>query len=117
MTTSFWDRSRRVAAATSVLTVIAVAVGAVILALGVGVPQTWWPHTGQAFAADTHSAHQDPCARIIGPAKAYCKRGTTTTAANKRDVAGAVWRLGTAGAGVAALVVWRRRSTAGQRRH
>jgi uncharacterized membrane protein len=117
MTSSSWDRSRSVAAAASCLTVIAVAAGAVILALGVGVPDTWWPHTGQAFAADTHTRHQDPCARIIGPAKAYCKRGATTTAAAKPDVSGGVWRLGTAAAGVAALVVWRRRSAAGQRRH
>lgn len=116
MTTSSWDRSRLVTAAASVLTVIAVAAGAVILALGVGVPDTWWPHTGRAFAADTRTPHQDPCARIIGPAKAYCKKGTTTTAAAQRNVAGGVWRLGTAGAGVAALVVWRRRSTAGQGR-
>ncbi|MFE1296543.1 hypothetical protein [Streptomyces sp. NPDC058731] len=117
MTTSSWDRSRSVASVASVLTVIAVVAGAVILALGVGVPDTWWPHTGQAFAADTHTTHQNPCARIIGPAKAYCERGVTTTAATKRDVACGVWRLGTASAGVAALVVWRRRSTAGQRRH
>jgi hypothetical protein len=116
MTTSSWDRSRLVTAAASVLTVIAVAVGAFVLALGVGVPETWWPHTGRAFAADTRTPHPDPCARIIGPAKAYCERGVTTTAAVKRDVAGGVWRLGTAGAGVAALVVWRRRSIAGQGR-
>ncbi|MGV9934086.1 hypothetical protein ACWDY4_26470 [Streptomyces olivaceoviridis] len=116
MTTSCWNRSRSVAASAGVLTVIAAAAGAVILALGVGVPDTWWPHTGKAFAADTRATHQDPCARIIGPAKRYCEWGATTTAATKRDVAGGVWRLGTAGAGVAALVVWRRRSAAGQRR-
>ncbi|MFE7958724.1 hypothetical protein [Streptomyces sp. NPDC057413] len=116
MTTASWNRSRCVAAAASVLTVIAVVVGAVILALGVGVPDTWWPHTGQAFAAQSRTAHHDPCARIIGPAKAYCEKGTTTAAAAKRDVVGGVWRLGAAGAGVAALVVWRRRSTAGQGR-
>ncbi|MFI7405985.1 hypothetical protein ACIBW9_36895 [Streptomyces sp. NPDC049541] len=118
MATSSWDRSRRVAAAASVLTVIAVVAGAVILALGVGVPDAWWPHTGQAFAADSRTAHPDPCAAIVGPAKEYCERGTATTAsAKQQDVAGAAWRLATAGAGVAALVVWRLRSTAGQRRH
>ncbi|POX47730.1 hypothetical protein C3489_29060 [Streptomyces sp. Ru71] len=115
MATSSWDRSRRVAAAASVLTVIALVASAVIFALCVSVPETWWPHTGQGFAADSRAAHQDPCARIIGPAKAYCERGTTTTAGNKRDVAGGVRRLGTAGAAVAALVMWRRRA-AGQRR-
>ena len=115
MTTLSWDRSRPVAAAVSVLTVIAVVVAAVVLALGVGVPEAWWPHTGQAFAAD--AAHRDPCALIVGPAKAYCERGTATTAsAKQQDVAGAAWRLATAGAGVAALVVWRLRGSAGQRR-
>ncbi|MFB7323845.1 hypothetical protein [Streptomyces sp. NPDC056190] len=116
MTTSSWDRSRRVAAAASVLTVIAVAVGAVVLALGVGLPEAWWPHTGQAFAADTRTAHHDPCALIVGPAKAYCERGFTTTAAGQQDVAGAAWRLVPAGAGVAALAVWRLRHAAGQGR-
>ncbi|MCX4598256.1 hypothetical protein OG819_54940 [Streptomyces sp. NBC_01549] len=116
MTTSSWDRSRRIAAAASVLTVIAVVAGAVILALGVGLPDAWWPHTGQAFAADARPAHHDPCALIVGPAKAYCERGTATTAAGGRqDEGGAVWRLVPAGAGVAALVVWRLRA-AGQRR-
>ncbi|UFQ99767.1 hypothetical protein KBP30_41330 [Streptomyces sp. Go40/10] len=117
MATSCWYRSRRVAAAAGVLTVIAVVTGAVILALEVGVPDAWWPHTGRAFAADTRTAHHDPCALIVGPAKAYCKRGATTTAsAEHRDVAGAAWRLGTAGAGMAALVMWRVRHAAGQRR-
>jgi hypothetical protein len=116
MTTSSWNRARRVAAAASVLTVLAVVAGAVILALGVGVPDAWWPHTGQAFATSTRTAHHDPCALIVGPAKAYCERGATTTAsAERRDVAGAAWRLGTAGVGAAALVVWRLRA-AGQRR-
>ena len=116
MTTSSWDRSRRVAAAASVLTVITVVVASVVLALGVGVPEAWWPHIGRAFAAD--AAHRDPCALIVGPAKAYCERGAASSAAGgQQDVAGAAWRLGTAGAGVGALLVWRLRSAAGQRRH
>ncbi|MET8411876.1 hypothetical protein ABZV34_27895 [Streptomyces sp. NPDC005195] len=115
MTPLSWDRSRRVAAAVSVLTVIAVVVAAIVLALGVGVPQAWWPHTGQAFAAD--AAHRDPCALIVGPAKAYCERGAATTAsAGQQDVADGAWRLVPAGAGVGALVVWRLRSAAGKRR-
>ncbi|WP_405914579.1 hypothetical protein [Streptomyces sp. NBC_00728] len=115
MTTSSWaSRSRRIAAATSVLTVIAVVTGAAILALG-GLPDAWWPHTGQAFAAGPHPAHHDPCAVIVGPAKAYCESGAAT--AGQQDTAGAAWRLGCAGAGVAGLMVWRlRRPAAGQRR-
>ncbi len=117
MTSSSWDRSRRLAAAASVLAVIALAIGVFVLAVGVGVPEAWWPHTGQAFAADARPADQDPCDLIVGPAKDYCEQGTTTTAsAEHPDVAGAAWRLVPAGAGLAALVVWRLRSAAGQRR-
>ncbi|MER5199749.1 hypothetical protein ACWD3J_41430 [Streptomyces sp. NPDC002755] len=116
MTRSSGDRSRRVAAAVSVLAVIAVVVGAVILALGVGLSDAWWPHTGQAFAADTPTDQHDPCTSIVGPAKTYCERGTITSAAGQQDMAAAVWRLVAAGAGVAALVVWRLRHSTGQRR-
>jgi hypothetical protein len=116
MTTSSWDRSRRVAAA-SVLTVIAVVAAAVVLALGVGVPQAWWPHTGRAFAADARPKGDDPCGLIVGPGKVYCERGAASSAsAGRPDVAGGAWRLVPAGAGVGALVVWRLRSAAGQRR-
>jgi hypothetical protein len=117
MTSSSWDRTRRHGAAVTVLTLIAVVVGVLVLAVGAGVPQAWWPHTGQAFAADAHPTGQDPCALIVGPAKDYCERGTTTAAsAEQPGVAGAVCRLVPAGAGVAALMVWRLRSPAGQRR-
>ncbi|WP_427168821.1 hypothetical protein ACQF4J_47195 (plasmid) [Streptomyces sp. C1-1] len=117
MTTSSWNHARRVAAVVSVLTVVAVVVGAVILAPKVGVPDRWWPDTGQAFTG-SRTAHQDPCALIVGPGKAYCERGTATTtaAAGQQDVAGAAWRLVAAGAGVAALAGWRLRSVPGQRR-
>ncbi|MEU6578194.1 hypothetical protein [Streptomyces sp. NPDC046805] len=113
MTTSSWDRSRRLAAA-SVLTVIAFVVAAVVLALGAGVPDACWPHTGRAFAADT--AHRDPCALIVGPAKAYCERDAASSASGQHEMADGAWRLLPAGAGVGALVVWRLRSAAGQRR-
>jgi hypothetical protein len=117
MTTSCWDRSRRVAAA-SVLTVIAVLAGAVVLALGVGVPDAWWPHTGRAFAADTHPADDDPCGLIVGPAKAHCERDAASSASTgQQDLSGGAWRLVPAGAGVGALLVWRLRGAAGQRRH
>jgi hypothetical protein len=114
MTTSSWDRSRHVTAATRILMVIA---GVLILALGTNMPEPCWPHTGHAFATDTHSAHHNPCDRIVGPAKEYCERGTTNSAPTGHpSAASAAWRLGTAGAGLAALVIWRRRSAAGQRR-
>ncbi|WP_030618323.1 hypothetical protein [Streptomyces fulvoviolaceus] len=117
MTSSSWDRTRRLAAAASVLTVITVVIGVLVLAVGVGVPEAWWPHTGWAFAADARPADSDACGLIVGPAKDYCEHGTTTTAsAEQRSVAGAAWRLVPAGAGLAALVVWRRRSAPGRGR-
>ncbi|MET9913876.1 hypothetical protein ABZZ74_45315 [Streptomyces sp. NPDC006476] len=118
MAAASWDRSRRIAAAASVLAVIVALVCAVVLVLGAGVPEAWWPHTGQAFAAGTRTVHQDPCALIVGPAKGYCERGATTTATarEKQDVASAAWMLWTAGSGVAALMVWRLRGARGQRR-
>ncbi|MCX4596810.1 hypothetical protein OG819_46405 [Streptomyces sp. NBC_01549] len=117
MTTSSWDRSRHITAAASILTVIAVAAGVLVLALGTSTPEPWWPHTGQAFATDAHSARQNPCDGIVGPAKDYCERGTKTSApAGHPSAASAAWRLGTAGAGLGAVVIWRRRSAAGQGR-
>lgn len=116
MTTASWDRARRIATVACIVALIAVAIGAVVL--GVVLPDAWWPHTGQAFAVGTGAAHHDPCALIAGPAKTYCERGTTTTeaAAYRHAVSGVAWRLVTACAGVAALVVWRLRPTLRQRR-
>lgn len=119
MTTSSWYRPQHVTAAARILMVIAVAAGVLVLALGTSMPEPWWPHTGQAFATDTdtHSARQNPCDRIVGPAKDYCERGTKNSApAGHPRAAGAAWRLGTAGAGLGAVVIWRRRSAAGQGR-
>ncbi|MFF7358317.1 hypothetical protein ACFZA1_37675 [Streptomyces filipinensis] len=115
MTSSSWDRSRRIAAASSVLAVIAVAAGVLVLALSVGVPEAWWPNSGQAFAADSRADHRDPCAPIVGRAKGYCARGTKYSASGHHH-SGAAWRLVPAGAGVAALVVWRSRRADGRRR-
>ncbi|MEU6511014.1 hypothetical protein [Streptomyces sp. NPDC046942] len=116
MTTSSFSPSpsRRIAAAFSILAVAAVTVGVLVLACSAGLPKSWWPHTGQAFAASTPAGHQDRCAAIVGRAKEYCERGTSASAP---DQAGAAWRLVPAGAGVAALAWWRSsRRTAGQKR-
>jgi len=118
MTPFSWDRSRRLAAAAAVLTVIASCVGLLVLlvlAAKSGVPKVWWPHTGQAFATDTSAANQDPCDLIAGPGKAYCERNQHgSQPAAHPDLAGAAFRLAPAGAGVAALVVWRRRHATAQ---
>jgi hypothetical protein len=117
MTSSAQDRCRRYAAAANALTVIAVAAGALAVAIGGRVPQAWWPHTGQAFAAETRAAGQDRCALIAGPARDYCGRGATTTASAKHaGGADPAWRVVPASAGVGALVVWRLPSAAGTRR-
>ncbi|MGX1542569.1 hypothetical protein [Streptomyces adustus] len=115
MTPSPRDRSRSVVAA-GVFTVIAVAVFVVVPAVAAGVPDAWWPRTGQAFTASPATARHDSCARIVGPAKKYCEHGATTTASGRQDVGGGAWRLLPAGAGAAAFVVWRLRRSAGRRR-
>ncbi|MGW5434487.1 hypothetical protein ACWET9_46480 [Streptomyces sp. NPDC004059] len=111
-------RSRRTAVAATILTVIAVAVGVLLPALSMSVPEPRWPHTGRAFATDAHAAHHDPCGAIVGRAKVYCERGATHSASTgHRSAAAAAFRLVPAGASLAALVIWRRRKSAGQRRH
>jgi hypothetical protein len=98
--------------------------GVLFLAVGMSVPEAWWPHTGQAFATDASAeGRTDPCALIIGPARDYCERENDTAAgqaaalsATHPDGSGAGWGLAAAGSGLATLVVWRRWSTLGQRR-
>ncbi|MEU4013002.1 hypothetical protein AB0H30_31675 [Streptomyces pseudogriseolus] len=105
------SRFRRIAAAASLFTVIVVAAGVLVLVLSVSLPEAWWPRTGQAFAAEDRSVRRDPCGLIAGPAKAYCERDSAVSAsAGRHDVAGAVWRAVPAGAGLAALVIWRGRT-------
>ncbi|MEV2234996.1 hypothetical protein AB0H69_41425 [Streptomyces phaeochromogenes] len=118
MTTSSFSssRCRRIAAVPSALMLIAVPAALLALVVGTGVPESWWPRTGQAFAADTHSGStpQDPCDLIAGPAKKYCERGAYEA---HRDGASAAWMVIPAAAGLAAVVVWRRRGSAGHGRH
>ncbi|MEU6375484.1 hypothetical protein [Streptomyces sp. NPDC046909] len=121
---------RRLAAVTSVLSVIAVAAAVLALAVGASLPEAWWPRTGAAFAAEASTAspsspssvRQDSCDLIAGPAKEYCERATTTSAsisppvaARGQGLADAVWPLAPVGAGLAALVIWRRSATARER--
>ncbi|WP_217237447.1 hypothetical protein [Streptomyces sp. AC555_RSS877] len=112
------SRARRLAAAASALTVIAVAVGVLVWALGASLPEMWWPRTGHAFAARPQFAQQDPCALIVGPAKAYCERGrhAASTGSNQHGGDAATWKLLPATTAVGALVVWRRRTSTRQGR-
>jgi hypothetical protein len=117
MTSCIRVRARAIAAAVVVLTVIAACVGLLILAVKAGAPNGWWPHTGRAFTADTRALDRGRCDLIAGPAKRYCERHAQGShPAAHQDLAGAAFKLVPAGAGVAALVVWRLRNTAGQRR-
>ncbi|MFF5303530.1 hypothetical protein ACFY5F_29665 [Streptomyces sp. NPDC013161] len=117
MISSSWDRSRRIRTAAAVLTLIATTIGVLALALEVGVPEGWWPHTGQAFTSSSPPAHDEPCRLIVGEAKKYCERGTTTTAsAEHHSKTAAVWRLLSAGAGLSALIVWWRHAARRRRR-
>ncbi|MEY9988025.1 hypothetical protein ABIE67_000057 [Streptomyces sp. V4I8] len=127
MTTSSFSssRSRRIASVASTLLVIALPAVLPGLVVGAGVPESWWPRTGQAFAAGhprSTSARQDACELIVGPAKEYCERGhrsaTSLSSAGgaPRGSASAAWMLIPPAAGLAAMVVWRRRGAAGHGR-
>ncbi|MEH0433856.1 hypothetical protein QBB34_47695 [Streptomyces stelliscabiei] len=117
------SRARRTATVASTLIVIALPAILLVLIVGPGVPQSWWPQTGQAFAADSRSSstRQDPCDLIVGPAKEYCERGhhhsgTSTAHEAARDGTHAAWMLIPLAAGLAALLLLRRRHTAGHGR-
>ncbi|WP_069757788.1 hypothetical protein [Streptomyces sp. LUP47B] len=124
MTTSSFSssRSRRIVCAASTLIVIVLPAVLFALVMGAGVPQSWWPQTGQAFAADqphTESAHRNPCDLIVGPATDYCERGqhsTSSVGKAPHEGTGAAWMLIPAASGLAAFVVWRRRGAAGHGR-
>ncbi|MFD9441866.1 hypothetical protein ACFWBR_27445 [Streptomyces sp. NPDC060006] len=129
MTTSSFSssRCRRIAAVASALLVIALPAALLALVVGAGVPESWWPRTGRAFAADSPSpspsgsgsgsAHQDPCDLVVGPAQKYCERGTGSPASSagesRRAGACTAWMVVAPAAGLAAVVVWRRRGAAG----
>ncbi|KMS74251.1 hypothetical protein ACM01_15190 [Streptomyces viridochromogenes] len=119
--------SRRMASVASTLLVIALPAVLLALIVGAGVPESWWPRTGQAFAADqphSSSARQNPCDLIVGPAKEYCERGhhsnTTTSSSSAGEAtdegARAAWTLIPPAAGLAAVIVWRRWGAAGHGR-
>ncbi|MFM9499739.1 hypothetical protein ACKI1Q_39895 [Streptomyces galilaeus] len=117
MTSFASSRSRRLAAAASILTALAIAVGVFVLALGASLPEAWWPRTGQAFSAESQTP-ADACDRIGGPAKAYCERGYHSTRPAPAENGGdaGVWKLVPAAAAVGALVIWRGRMPAGRGR-
>ncbi|MGW7208452.1 hypothetical protein [Streptomyces sp. NPDC054837] len=114
--------SRRPAAVASVLTVITVAAAVLALVVGANLSESWWPRTGVGFTPEpstssTPRAH--PCEVIVGPAKKYCERGTTTSglaSGEQHDVADAAFRLVPVGAGLGALVIWRRRRSLARER-
>ncbi|MEU9190806.1 hypothetical protein AB0D14_41185 [Streptomyces sp. NPDC048484] len=124
MTTSSFSssRCRRIAAVASALMLIALPAALLALVVGEGMPESWWPRTGRAFASGSGSgsARQDPCDLVGGPAKKYCERGTSSTVSSagesRRDGASTAWMVIAPAAGVAAVVVWRCRGAAGHGR-
>ncbi|NUK21668.1 hypothetical protein [Streptomyces lunaelactis] len=116
MTSFSPSRSRRIAAAASVLTVITVAAGLLVLAPGVSLPQAWWPRTGQAFADDALDRSGGPCELIAGPAEVYCTHGTKSATSTQDSDDASVWKVVPAATVVGALVIWRRSSSGQGRR-
>ncbi|MFE5753821.1 hypothetical protein ACFQ7I_08980 [Streptomyces massasporeus] len=101
-------RARRLGAAAILLAVVTVAVGVLVWAVGMGVPDAWWPDTGLAFAADSPRTRDDACAKVSGSGQTRCKSGATTAAAAAHHRPEVAWGLATAAAGLGALMVWRR---------
>ncbi|MFJ5877397.1 hypothetical protein [Streptomyces sp. S1] len=71
-------RVRALLAATGTTALLAALIAALILVNDVG-PDSWWPRTGEAFAATPTPATPAPdaldrCAYIVGPARDYCLR-------------------------------------------
>lgn len=112
----------------SVLTLITVAAAVLALVVGASLPKSWWPRTKVAFTPEPSTStspswsstpRSHPCEVIVGPAKKYCERGTTTSglaSGEQHDVADAAFQLLPVGAGLGALVIWRRRSSLTQGR-
>jgi hypothetical protein len=70
-------------ATVTLVAVLALTVAVLAVLWGPGVPNAWWPQTGNAFAAEhivpatpstAAAPESDPCDLIVGPAKAYCLR-------------------------------------------
>ncbi|MFI8169791.1 hypothetical protein ACIGAN_26020 [Streptomyces sp. NPDC085931] len=106
------SRSRRIAAAASILTAVSVLAGVLVLALSARPPQAWWPRTGHAFAPEDCPGPHPP---VPEATKERCDRGLPAYI-TRRDTAGAVLRLVPAGAGLAALLIWRQRAASGRGR-
>ncbi|MER8225839.1 hypothetical protein ABTZ58_35915 [Streptomyces sp. NPDC094143] len=106
------SRSRRIAAAASILTAVSVLAGVLVLALSARPPQAWWPRTGHAFAPEDCPGPHRP---VPEGTKERCDRGVPAYAA-RRDTAGEVLRLVPVGAGLVALLIWRQRAASGRGR-
>lgn len=55
---------------------------AALIFVNTGAPGSWWPRTGEAFAATPSQQPvlepDDDCAYIVGPARDFCLRGSQT---------------------------------------
>ncbi|MDH6604406.1 hypothetical protein M2164_000039 [Streptomyces sp. SAI-208] len=120
-------RTRRIARAAGTLIVLALPAVLMALVVGAGVPEAWWPHTGQAFAADdqppAETARQAPCDLVVGPAEELCERAQHSPAPSSaytgeasHAAVRAAWMVVPPVAGLAAVVVWRCRGAAGHGR-
>ncbi|MFC8349809.1 hypothetical protein [Streptomyces sp. NPDC057280] len=115
----FVSRARRLAAAASLITLMAVLAVLLALFLTAGQPEPWWPRTNASSPTSTHTStapalRREECGLIAGPARTYCEQDTHSPLSPRpltpsgHQVARAVWRLVPIGSGLAALIVWRR---------
>ncbi|MEV0449798.1 hypothetical protein [Streptomyces sp. NPDC050600] len=100
---------------------VAALIGAAIT-INTAAPSSWWPQTGQAFAAAPTSpqtspqrdaAREERCALILGPAHDYCLKAAKTTGMAAEQASGtgtAMWPAAFLTAAIGLLAVLRRRS-------
>ncbi|MEU9056252.1 hypothetical protein AB0D37_38680 [Streptomyces sp. NPDC048384] len=83
--------SRRTARRAALVLALFLAAAGIVTALLIahGIPDVWWPQTGNAFTSTAPHAgtavHSDACDLIVGPARDYCQSADSPTAPSADD--------------------------------
>lgn len=83
--------SRRAARRARLVLALLLAAAGIVTAflIAQGIPDVWWPQTGNAFTPTApHTgtgAHSDACDLIVGPARDYCQSADAPTAPSADD--------------------------------
>ncbi|MFF0205861.1 hypothetical protein [Streptomyces sp. NPDC005017] len=92
------------------------AVGMLTLILTTGLPQAWWPRTGDAFTPTERPRQSPACALVVGAAGEACERHAAAHADDGRQNGGASWLPAVPAVGLVLLAGLGCRVLAGRRR-